>query len=312
MKKSIIVTGACGFIGYNIAKFLSDAGYEVILVDRVKRDDVVQTLRHVAYIDADELLSGEYVKNASVVVHMGASVNTGDTNRAAVMRNNFEYSKRLFDACALSGTRLIYASSAATYGDGSKGFNDEERALKPLNYYAESKHLFDEYARDAALRPPQCVGLKFFNVYGPHESDKGRMASSVLFAYEQAKKGGVITLFRSHNPQYKDGEQARDFVYVGDVVDVVNFFVEHEGVSGIFNVGTGHASTFKNLALSVFSALGKEPYIEYTDTPEQFRAHYQYFTEANIERLRAAGYSAPFKTIEEGVRLYVQYLNSGG
>ena len=308
MKKPIIVTGACGFIGYNIAKFLSDAGHELILVDRNKRDDMVQTPHNAKYIDAEELLSGEQVKNSSVVVHMGASVNTGDTDRAAVMSNNFEYSKQLFDMCASAGTRLIYASSAATYGDGSRGFDDTRRDLKPQNYYAESKHLFDEYVRDASKKPPQSVGLKFFNVYGPHESHKGRMASSVFFAYEQAKKSGVITLFRSHNPHYDNGEQARDFVYVADVVSVVNFFIEHGNLSGIFNVGTGTARTFKDLALSVFSALGKEPKIEFIDTPEQFRAQYQYFTQANIERLRDAGYSLPFRTIEDGVREYVQYL----
>ena len=305
----VLITGACGFIGYNVAKFLSDKGEELVLVDRSERKERLNTLKYREYLNANSLPQKlDNSTDISAVVHLGASVNTGDADRRAIMENNFEYSKTLFDICARKSIRFIYASSAATYGDGSKGFDDSRRDLEPLNYYAESKHKFDEYARDSKEKPPQWVGLKFFNVYGPHESHKGRMASTVSFCIEQAKKDGVIRLFRSHNLEYKDGGQARDFIYVKDVVSVIDFLLQKPDVSGVFNVGTGWAHTFLDLAHAVFTALGKKSQIEFIDTPEQFRVQYQYFTEANMEHLRAVGYTKPFTTLEDGVREYASYL----
>jgi ADP-L-glycero-D-manno-heptose 6-epimerase len=310
---SIVITGATGFIGYNVAKFLNDAGHtNLILVDRIKRDERLKNLQYETYLDANDLPEALEKFSCEAVIHLGASVNTGDTDRIAIFENNFEYSKKLFDYCAQMGIRFIYASSAATYGDGSKGFDDQERELRPQNFYAESKYAFDEYALQTSKKPPQWVGLKFFNVYGPHEGHKGRMASTVLFSYDQAKREGVIKLFRSHNPEFKDGEQARDFIFVKDIAKVISFFLIHPERSGIFNLGTGEARTFKDLAYAVFAALGKEPKIEFVDTPEQFRKQYQYFTEANMRHLREVGYTEPFTTLEQGVKEYVQkYLETG-
>lgn len=305
----IVITGALGFIGYNVSNFFNDAGNTgLILVDREMRQGRLQTLKYERYMDAEDFLntSATLLKRVKAVVHLGASVNTADTDREGVFKNNFDFSKKIFDLCTRQGIRLIYASSAATYGDGSKGFDDTRRDLEPQNYYAESKHAFDEFVRDAKTGPPQVVGLKFFNVYGPFESHKGRMASTVLFCYEQAKRDGVVKLFRSYNPSYKDGEQKRDFIYVGDVTNVIDFFLAHREHSGIYNVGTGEARTFIDLARAVFAALGKEPKIEFIEMPEQFKKQYQYFTEANMTRLQRAGYTSPMTTLEKGVETYVK------
>ncbi len=314
-KDLIVITGALGFIGYNVSKFFNDAGHtNLILVDREERPERLKTLHCEQYLSAEAFLEAptELLNRVKAVVHLGASVNTGDTDREAVFKNNFEFSKKIFDLCAAHNIQLIYASSAATYGDGSKGFDDTQRELLPQNYYAASKHAFDEFVRDAKNGPPQVVGLKFFNVYGPFESHKGRMASTVLFSYQQAIQDGVIKLFRSYNPSYKDGEQKRDFIYVGDISKVISFFLEHPEISGIYNLGTGKARTFTDLAKAVFAALGREPQIEFIEMPEQFKKQYQYFTEADISRLRAAGYMQPMKTLEEGVGEYVQeYLEKG-
>ncbi|TSC68503.1 MAG: ADP-L-glycero-D-manno-heptose 6-epimerase [Parcubacteria group bacterium Gr01-1014_56] len=314
-KDLIVITGALGFIGYNVASFFNEAGKSrLILVDREVRQGRLTSLQYEQYMDAEELLSApaEFFLRVKAVVHLGASVNTGDTNKEAVFKNNFEYSKKLFDLCTKYNSNFIYASSAATYGDGSKGFDDARRDLEPRNYYAESKHAFDEFVRDREAGPPQVVGLKFFNVYGPFESHKGRMASTILFSYQQAKQDGVIKLFRSHNPSYKDGEQKRDFIYVGDTAKVINFFLEHPELSGIYNLGTGHARTFIDLAQAVFLALGKKPKIEFIETPEQFKKQYQYFTEADMSRFHKAGYMPPMKTLEEGIKEYVvEYLEKG-
>lgn len=310
MHTSLVVTGASGFIGRNVVELLSRS-HAVIAVDRIRRPQEGHEVQ--AYLDAQELLqqSAEFWKKISHVVHLGASVDTGSSDRAGILENNFEYSKKLFALCAQYGVRFIYASSAATYGDGSQGFDDSRRDLHPQNPYAESKHLFDEFVRDASVRPPQAVGLKFFNVYGPHEGHKGRMASTVLFSYTQAKADGVIKLFRSLNLQYADGEQKRDFIYVRDIAKVIEFFINHN-ISGIYNLGSGEARTFMDLARAVFAALGVEPRIEFIDMPERFRKQYQYYTKADMSRLRAAGYTEPFVTLEEGVRDYVQqYLERG-
>lgn len=316
MKKDLIViTGALGFVGYNVARFLNQTGYRgLILVDREERKERLESLKYEQYMDAEDFLVAptELLERVKIVIHLGASVNTGDTDKEAVFKNNFDFSKKVFELCAAHAIRLIYASSAATYGDGSKGFDDTCRNLVPQNYYAESKHAFDEFVRDAVGGPPQVVGLKFFNVYGPFESHKGRMASTVLFSYRQAKQDGGIKLFRSYNPTYKDGEQKRDFIYVLDIAKVMVFFLEHPDMSGVYNLGTGKARTFIDLARAVFAALGKEPNIEFIEMPEQFKKQYQYFTEANISRLREAGYTEPMRTLEEGVQEYVaEYLERG-
>ncbi len=314
-KDLIVITGALGFIGYNVAKFFNDGGNaKLVLVDREMRPARLTSLKYEQYMNAEEFLSApeEVLMRVKALVHMGASVNTGDTDKDAVFKNNLEYSKKIFDLCTKHSINLIYASSAATYGDGSKGFDDARRDLEPQNYYAESKHAFDEFVRASGVGPPQVVGLKFFNVYGPFESHKGRMASTIFFSYGQAKQDGAIKLFRSYNPEYKDGEQKRDFIYVEDIAKVINFFLLHPELSGIYNLGTGKARTFIDLAEAVFLALGKKPKIEFIEMPEQFKKQYQYFTEADMSRLHAAGYVTPMKTLEEGVKEYVvEYLEKG-
>ncbi|RMH14477.1 MAG: ADP-glyceromanno-heptose 6-epimerase, partial [Gemmatimonadetes bacterium] len=249
------------------------------------------------------------------IVHMGAVSSTTETDADLIAATNVRLPLALWEWCAREGVRFIYASSAATYGDGSQGFDDDPdpgslARLRPLNPYGWSKQLFDRMvARRVAEgrpAPPQWAGLKFFNVYGPNEYHKGSMRSVALQAFEQIRERGAVTLFRSHHPDYVDGGQLRDFVWVGDCVEVVAWLLGHPGVSGLFNVGTGRARSFLDLAHAVFAALGREPRIEWVDTPAEIRERYQYFTEARMERLRAAGYDAPFTGLEEGVVAYVR------
>jgi ADP-L-glycero-D-manno-heptose 6-epimerase len=252
-----------------------------------------------------------------VIVHMGAISATTETDADKIAANNFSLSLALWKWCAMSNVRFIYASSAATYGDGTAGFDDDWSIehlakLHPMNAYGWSKHLFDRrVARKIAQgsrKPPQFAGLKFFNVYGPNEYHKGGQQSVVAQVYPHAKEDAAYQLFRSHNPKYKDGGQMRDFIWVGDVVNVVMWLLDNPQVSGIFNVGTGKARTFLDLASAVYRALGKEPKIKFQDTPMAIRDKYQYFTEANMARLRAAGYDRPFTSLEDGVTQYVQHF----
>lgn len=249
------------------------------------------------------------------IIHMGAQSSTTERNFDYLWNNNFEYTKSLWKYCAKKNIPFIYASSAATYGGGERGFDDrmDIDLLRPLNGYGYSKQLFDQWVKHYAQESPQqYVGLKFFNVYGPNEYFKGSMASMVFHGYKQLRADGEIRLFKSYNPNYPDGGQLRDFIYVKDICDVLVWMLEHKNVSGLFNVGTGHAASFEELARSTFAALDMEPNIHYIDMPEQLREKYQYYTQADISKLRSVGYVRPFFALREGVEDYVQnYLDRG-
>jgi ADP-L-glycero-D-manno-heptose 6-epimerase len=313
MTEKIVVTGAAGFIGSNIVKGLNEIGYvDLILVDREFGRGKEKNLEGAKFLDrlgTDEFLGqieSDAMKDIAVIVHMGANANTMESDKGAIFQNNTEYSRVLFDYCVRNKTRLIYASSAATYGDGSRGYGDDNRNLAPMNVYAESKHRFDEYVLDSNKKPLQWVGLKFFNVYGPGEEYKGIMASMIYHLYHQIKNTGEAKMFKSYKEGYADGCQKRDFVYVKDIVKIIKFFMNHGELSGIYNVGTGTARTFLDLARGVFAAMGREPKITFIDMPETLRGQYQYFTQADISKLRSAGYTEKFYTLEEGIRDYIE------
>lgn len=320
----ILVTGGAGFIGSNIAAQLHAEGQDVAICDHYGHD---AKWRNVAKVPLVDTLSPQEItwwieQHKAVlrgVVHMGAISATTETDVDLILRENYRLSRTLWDMCAASGIPFIYASSAATYGDGSSGFDDDGSLtalakLRPLNPYGWSKLLFDQFvARQVARKlpaPPQHVGLKFFNVYGPNEYHKGSMKSVVAHMYPKAVAGEPVTLFRSHNPAYSDGGQMRDFVYVKDCADVVSWLLKSPRVSGLFNVGTGTARSFIDLTTSLFRALNRPPNVRFVDTPIEIRDKYQYFTEASMSRLRRAGYTKPFATLEDGVADYaVNHLN---
>jgi len=315
-----VVTGGAGFIGSNIAWDLEQAGHgPLVIVDRLGDADKWRNVakREIAHIVEPSGFFDFLNDNAAeidAVIHMGAISATTETNVDLIVENNFKLSVKLWDWCVAHQKRLIYASSAATYGDGSNGFDDDSSgaalaALQPLNPYGWSKHLFDRrvarIVADGGATPRQWVGLKFFNVYGPNEYHKGRMTSVVSQVYARAKAGDAAVLFKSHHPDYADGGQLRDFVWVGDCVDMTRWFLENPAVSGLFNCGTGKARSFADLAAAVYRALGREPQIEFIETPEDIRQKYQYFTEAKMHRVREAGYQNPATELEDGVRQYV-------
>jgi ADP-L-glycero-D-manno-heptose 6-epimerase len=317
----IVVTGGAGFIGSNIVAALSsDLGRKVTVCDSIGDDDRRRNLeKHkVAEVIAPGDLLGylaDNQKEIEAIIHMGAISATTETNAALIMQNNFRFSLDLWQWCTTNAVRFIYASSAATYGDGAGGFDDSNDAndlarLQPLNLYGWSKHLFDRAAirlnADPATRPPQWAGLRFFNVFGPNEYHKGRMRSVALQVFERAKANEPMRLFRSHHPNYSDGGQLRDFIYVADCVDVVLWLLENPHVSGLFNLGTGKARSFADLAVAVYTALGQPVNIEYVDTPIDIRDKYQYFTEARMENLRARGYDKAFTSLEDGAAAYVK------
>lgn len=315
----IAITGAAGFIGSCVATELYQLGqHDLLLVDDFGRDDKLPNLA--ALKQQNRMERFEFLDwleaNAhklDFIIHLGARTDTTEFNTAIFDKLNLEYSKAIWQACAANSIPLIYASSAATYGLGEHGFNDDHAtipALKPLNPYGQSKQDFDVWALAQTEQPPFWAGLKFFNVYGPNEYHKGRMASVVFHAYNQIKQTGQMTLFRSHNPAYKDGEQLRDFIYVMDVVKVIVWLMERQPASAIYNLGTGQARTFIDLTKATFVAMGLALVINFRDTPEDIRDKYQYFTEANMDKLRAAGYSAPFTSLEDGVGEYVRILDS--
>ena len=321
----ILVTGGAGFIGSNLVAHFADRA-DVVVCDRLDHDDRWRNIADCDIADlvgADEL--GDFLAgNAGqidVVVHMGAISSTTERDVDLIMRTNFKLPQEIWRWCAQNESRLIYASSAATYGDGAVGFDDDESLtalarLRPLNPYGWSKHLFDRWVQRAMAaghpHPAQWAGLKFFNVYGPNEEHKGSMRSVVRQVAPVAKAGKPVPLFRSHRPDVADGAQRRDFVSVADCVAVVDWLVGNASVNGLYNVGTGRARTFADLATAVFRALDRETRVEYIDIPAAIRDRYQYFTQAEIGKLRRAGYEKPFTTLEDGVAGYVRHLDYVG
>lgn len=310
----IIVTGGAGFIGSCVVRSLNEAGRsDIVIVDNISETDKWMNMRNKKYIKyvhksrfLEELPTYE---NVEAIVHMGAQSSTTERDFDYLWENNFEYTKALWNYCAEKHISFIYASSAATYGDGSLGFNDrmDIDKLLPLNGYGYSKQLFDMWVKHQAKSfPAQYCGLKFFNVYGPNEYFKGSMASMVFHGFNQIKETGKVKLFKSCNPNYADGGQLRDFVYVKDICKVIMWLLVNKHVSGLFNVGTGRAQSFAELAEATFHALELEPNIEYIDMPEKLRGKYQYYTKAEMSRLYDAGYPFEFMDVEKGVRDYVQ------
>jgi len=310
----IVITGAAGFIGSClVSKFNAEGHTDLILVDdfsKHEKDNNLAGKRYSQKMERSlfiEWLADNY-SSVSYILHIGARTDTTEFSVALFDELNLNYTKAIWRICSQHHIPMIYASSAATYGLGEHGYNDDEskiHLLKPLNPYGDSKNEFDKWVLQQTQTPPHWQGLKFFNVYGPNEYHKARMASVIFHAFNQINTAGKVKLFRSHNPNYSDGGQLRDFVYVKDVVDVIWFLYTHQPQNGIYNLGSGKARTFLDLAKATFKALGKEPTIEFIDTPVDIRDKYQYFTEANMSRLVAAGYSKPFTSLEDGVHDYV-------
>jgi ADP-L-glycero-D-manno-heptose 6-epimerase len=319
----LLVTGGAGFIGSNIVASLNDAGRTDIAVSDVLGKDGkwrnLQKRQLADFVPPHDLMRWLDGRKLDAVIHMGAISETTARDGDAVMDANFRLSLALLDWCTNTRTPFIYASSAATYGDGDQGFTDDWtlpalRKLRPMNLYGWSKHLFDLALVDRASKgqklPPQWAGLKFFNVFGPNEYHKGEMMSLVAKRFDEAKSGQPVRLFKSHRPGIADGDQRRDFLYVDDAVAVVRWLMETPKVSGIFNVGTGKARSFKDLISAMFTALGRAPDIQYIAMPETIRDSYQYFTESSVDNLRRAGYNAGFTSVEDGVMRYVDaYLD---
>jgi ADP-L-glycero-D-manno-heptose 6-epimerase len=311
----IIITGAAGFIGSNLCGFMNKKGVnDLVLVDafdnalknknlesktclsKVHRDDFIDWIDH-------------HQREIGFVMHLGARTNTAEFDKAIFDQLNLGYSKKVWQACSKYRIPLIYASSAATYGSGELGYDDDHRlvyALKPLNPYGESKNDFDKWVLLQQETPPFWAGLKFFNVYGPNEYHKGRMASVIFHAFHQIRQTGKMILFRSHKPEFSNGGQSRDFVHVDDLVKVIYWLSDKTPASGIYNLGTGKARTFLDLTRSTFHAMDLTPVIEFIDTPLDIRDKYQYFTEAQMNKLRSAGYYNDFITLEQGVEDYVR------
>jgi len=316
-----LVTGGAGFIGSNIVAALEEKGRGPIVVcDRLRHGDKWKNIakRELADIVHPDDLPGyldTHRGSIEAIFHMGAISATTETDADKIIDNNFKLSLYLWNWCTENHSRLIYASSAATYGDGDNGFVDDtdleaQAKLRPLNPYGWSKVLFDRRIlrkiKDGEPHPPQWAGLKFFNVFGPNEYHKGTMQSVVSHIYPKAAAGENAPLFKSHHPDYEDGGQTRDFIWVGDCIKVMMWLLDTPDVSGIFNCGTGQGRTFLDLAKAVYTALGKEPDISFIPTPEQIRDKYQYFTEADMNKLREAGFNGEFTPLEEGIRQYVQ------
>lgn len=311
----IVITGAAGFIGSCLISKLNQEGYtDLILVDdfsNEKKKPNYINKQYVSLIERKQFLSWfkEHAKEVSFVFHIGAKTDTAEFNVELLNELNLNYTKTIWQICTENTIPLIYASSAATYGLGEFGYDDDEHKihlLKPLNPYGESKNDFDKWAIAQPSAPPRWAGFKFFNVYGPNEYHKGRMASVIFHSFNQINATGMVKLFRSHHPKYTDGGQLRDFVYVKDVVNVLFFTFKEKIKNGIYNLGSGKARQFLDLAKATFKALGKEPHIEFIDTPIDIRDKYQYFTEANMAKLIAQGYTTPFTSLEDGVEDYVK------
>ncbi len=310
----IVITGAAGFIGSCLIQKLNDEGfYDLVLVDdfsNSKKNKNFEGKRFAKQIERDvfpEWLKGKQL-HVQFVFHIGARTDTTEWDRELFNRLNLDYSKQIWNICTEFGIPLVYASSAATYGLGEHGYDDDEsriHLLKPLNPYGDSKNDFDKWALHQNKKPYFWAGLKFFNVYGPNEYHKGRMASVVYHTFHQIRESGSMKLFQSHRPDFKDGEQMRDFIYVKDVTDVLFFLMLHRKDSGVYNLGSGKARTFMDLATLTFKALGKPVNITFIPTPEDIREKYQYFTEAKMDKLFSIGYTRNFFTLEQGVEDYV-------
>ncbi|WP_151089261.1 ADP-glyceromanno-heptose 6-epimerase [Hymenobacter baengnokdamensis] len=318
----IVVTGAAGFIASCLVSRLNAANFnDIVVVDNFAVEKKLPNIRGKKlreYVDREAFFPwlDAHHEQVEFVFHLGARTDTTEQDPAIFDLLNLNYSKQMWEACVRYNLPLVYASSGATYGDGRLGYSDQDDALpqllRPLNPYGDSKNDFDKWALAQEQKPYFWAGLKFFNVYGPNEYHKGRMASVILHAFRQIRENGSMQLFRSHNPAYVDGGQMRDFVYVKDVVEVCYFLLHHRTHSGLYNLGTGQARTFMDLALNTFSAMGVPADIRFRDTPEDIRDTYQYFTEADMRKLRSIGYDRPFATLEEGIRDYVQrYLATG-
>jgi ADP-L-glycero-D-manno-heptose 6-epimerase len=315
----LLVTGGAGFIGSNVVAALNDAGgHEVVVCDLLGHDGKWRNLakRQLAdIVPPAELTDWLKGRKLDAIIHLGAISETTATDGDLVIETNFRFSMRLLDWCTANAVPFIYASSAATYGDGAQGFADDPspaalKQLRPMNLYGWSKHLFDMAVIDRVTRgeklPPQWAGLKFFNVFGPNEYHKGTMMSVLARRFADIKAGRPVQLFKSHREGIADGDQRRDFIYVDDVVRVMMWLLATPAVSGLFNVGTGTARSFKDMMLAAFGAIGAAPNIQYIDMPAQIRGSYQYFTESKVDRLRGAGYNGGFTALEDAVDLYVK------
>jgi ADP-L-glycero-D-manno-heptose 6-epimerase len=317
----IVVTGAAGFIGSCLVSRLNQAGYDhIVVVDdfsKREKDHNLEGKTFDAKVERSAFFKWleEFGNKVDIIFHIGARTDTTEFDKSIFDELNVDYSQKMWKACIKHNINLVYASSGATYGLGEFGYKDDHETIEkliPLNPYGDSKNDFDKWVLAQEEQPPFWAGLKFFNVYGPNEYHKGRMASVIFHTFHQIKENGSMRLFRSHNPDYKDGGQLRDFVYVKDVVEVCMFLMKEEPKNGIYNLGTGKARTFFDLATNTFNALDKEPTISYVDTPADIRDKYQYFTQADMTKLSSEGFNKGFHTLEEGVEDYVKnYLIPG-
>ncbi|HOH93650.1 MAG TPA: ADP-glyceromanno-heptose 6-epimerase [Bacteroidales bacterium] len=314
MSKFIVVTGAAGFIGSVLANYLNINNLDnIIIVDDFTKIEKLPNYNTLPYdrIERDQFIDwlDKHHNDIDTVIHLGARTDTTEFDYSVFEKLNLNYSKNIWNICSNYGIDLYYASSAATYGDGALGYNDDLEIidkLQPLNPYGLSKNEFDKWAIKQINKPKHWAGFKFFNVYGPNEYHKKRMASVVFHGYNQIKDEGKIKLFKSHRPDYKDGEQKRDFVYVKDVIKVLFWFLEHRPENSIYNLGTGTARSFIDLAKSIFSAMNIKENIEFIDMPKDIRDKYQYFTEANMTKLHNIGYNYSFYSLENGISDYVK------
>lgn len=312
----IVITGAAGFIASNLVSHFNESRVSrIIVVDNFEDELKNRNLKGKGYceqIDRDRFISWLHKNHGSVefIFHLGARTDTTEFNKSVFDRLNLGYSKKLWDACVQYSIPLIYASSAATYGSGEFGYHDTHEIiprLKPLNPYGESKNEFDKWVLEQQYKPPYWIGLKFFNVYGPNEYHKGRMASVIFHAFNQIIQNGSMKLFKSHKEHIADGEQKRDFIYINDVVGILMYFYHSRPEPGIYNAGTGKAKSFLDLSNATFAALNMKPNIDFIDTPDAIRDTYQYFTEADMNKLFRSGYTGTFTSFEKGVEDYVQH-----
>jgi ADP-L-glycero-D-manno-heptose 6-epimerase len=319
LEGAVVVTGAAGFIGSCMVSYLNQQGFEnLILVDEFDDEEKELNLLHKKYlvrVEREDFFNWAQKEKPAVhfVFHLGARTNTTEFNYAIHQHLNVEYSQKIWNYCTISNIPLVYASSAATYGEGELGYNDDHNIIEqlhPLNPYGISKNEFDKWVLHQEDHPPFWAGLKFFNVYGPNEYHKARMASVIFHSFNQIKANGKVKLFKSHKDGFEDGEQLRDFIFVKDVIAVCYWLMENQPASAIYNLGTGHARSFNDLVKSTFAGLDLQPQIEFIDMPEDIRDKYQYFTEASMDKLKTAGYSKDFYSLEQGVDDYVRnYLS---